>query len=665
MPFKLEFPRWVWNTITVIYFIYVAFEVFFRSGDLIGEGINFTVYLLIVRLLNLKTNRDYFQLYILSFINLLSSSILTESVSFAIPFLLYIIIATWTLTLYNLKAQYEESLGNNPENKVDFYKSRKIITRKFLLATSILSLILIISSSVIFFIFPRMSLGFFYKKIGSRKSMAGFSEEIDLGSIGSIMTNSTIVMRVETQSGHLNKDFLNKVYWRGTAFDSYDGRRWSHSSNKRDKKLIDVLTGKIELTNVSSGSDLFRQKIFLEPMETRIVFAADEMKIIRWEKLKIERFIRKEIGVEVDPYLTSYFISDLASDQNYFAYSDLNSKTGYQYSAETVEYPQDLPYLKLPYRDLRTSNLVDEITRGLTNDYEKAKAMEGYLRDNFRYSATDINIESERPLEVFLFEKRKGHCELFSTAMSIMMRYAGIPSRNVVGFKGGNINDVGNYIVVRQSDAHSWVEGFIAGNGWMRFEPTPSSQDAIMFATRKFGAFAKYYDYLKLRWYKYVIDYDLRAQARYARLFFAGVSKYFKTTAKVEKKTALSERLRKGAGDIWKQIVSFVLILAVIALLYFRFVSRRNKKYKSRENRGSSFEFYARMLKILSRKGMHKQKAYTPLEFSNEILTTKGEKFNAVSSITKHYYIVRFGGRRLSEKAGESINRDIERLKSL
>lgn len=665
--FKIKLPKWFWNALTLAYFFYASYDVFFGSGDLIGQGINFTVYLQVYKLLNLKSNRDYFHMYILSFVNLLSASILTESIVFAVPFLIYIVLATWTFTLYNLKVQYEESLGKKNENRTEFYSSRKIITRKFLLATSLLSLVLIVFTSVIFFFFPRMSLGFFYKKVGNRKSMAGFSEEIDLGSIGSIMQNSTVVMRVETPNGSVTPAELERIYWRGTAFDSYDGKKWGRTSKEKEKRLIDVLTGAVKLAEYKPGAKVFVQRIFLEPLETKIVFAADEMKGIKWEKLKIERFLRKEIGVEKDIYGTSYILSSLSADQKYYAFSDLDAKTVYAPSNEEPVYPVRASYFEVPYNDDRIAGLVSDITRDITVDYEKAKAIERYLKGNYSYSDIDLNFEADqRPLEGFLFDLGRGHCELFSTAMVMMLRYAGIPSRNVVGFRGGNINELGNYIVVRQSDAHSWVEAYISGNGWMRFDPTPGAAEGFQLPSRSFGVLAKYFDYLKLRWYKYVIDYDLRAQARYARMFFAGARKFFTTASAVkQQEEEIKEKIRYGSGRYRKIFLMSLasIIVAFVLFMLIRVFLRRGSR--SKKLQAGQVDFYMRMLKILRKKGIHKQVSQTPKEFSKKVLTKRGKKYGFIEDITEDYYSLRFGGNAVSKQRAKILDENLRRLKEL
>src|SRR5207247_2605025 len=112
------------------------------------------------------------------------------------------------------------------------------------------------------------------------------------------------------------------------------------------------------------------------------------------------------------------------------------------------------------------------ITNNGRNNYERAIAIKHYLEDNYAYSTTDLPQSEDDPVSAFLFEKKRGHCEYFATSMALLLRSAGIPSRLVNGFLEGEYNELGDFYVVRQSDAHSWVEVYFDGS-WVLFDPSP------------------------------------------------------------------------------------------------------------------------------------------------------------------------------------------------
>ena len=140
-------------------------------------------------------------------------------------------------------------------------------------------------------------------------------------------------------------------------------------------------------------------------------------------------------------------------------------------------YPPDVAASNLGLRsvDARIPRLAQQITASADNNYDKAIALETYLRTHFGYSLKLPRTVPHDPLANFLFERKQGHCEYFASSMAVMLRTLGIPSRVVNGFRTGEFNDLTSQYVVRASNAHSWVEAYFPGYGWVAFDPTPGS----------------------------------------------------------------------------------------------------------------------------------------------------------------------------------------------
>ena len=131
-------------------------------------------------------------------------------------------------------------------------------------------------------------------------------------------------------------------------------------------------------------------------------------------------------------------------------------------------------YLQLPPDlDPRIVDLAETVSMEGDTVLEKTSLVETYLRANNTYSLQLSWDPGEQPLSTFLFEARSGHCEYFASSMAIMLRTVGIPTRIVNGFLPGEYNSIGGSYIVRQSDAHSWVEVYAPGKGWLEFDPTP------------------------------------------------------------------------------------------------------------------------------------------------------------------------------------------------
>ena len=166
-------------------------------------------------------------------------------------------------------------------------------------------------------------------------------------------------------------------------------------------------------------------------------------------------------------------------------------------------------YLQLPALDPRIPELAKQITARANNPYDKARAIEGYLRSHYGYTLDLSGPPPSDPLAYFLFEKRAGHCEYFAAAMTVMLRSLGIPARYVNGFLTGEYNDVGGDFVVRASDAHSWVEVYFPSFGWLTFDPTPPSDEK---PPELFARLGRYWDWFELQWSEWVINYDFLHQ---------------------------------------------------------------------------------------------------------------------------------------------------------
>ena len=155
----------------------------------------------------------------------------------------------------------------------------------------------------------------------------------------------------------------------------------------------------------------------------------------------------------------------------YQATSDIAQAAASDLRSAGQAYPPDVlsSYLGLPALDSRIPQLAKQITASADNNYDRAAALETYLRTHFGYSLQLSRTVPHDPLANFLFERKQGHCEYFASSMAVMLRTLGIPSRVVNGFRTGEFNDLTSQYVVRASNAHSWVEAYFPGHGWVAF----------------------------------------------------------------------------------------------------------------------------------------------------------------------------------------------------
>ncbi|MBC7329519.1 transglutaminase domain-containing protein [bacterium] len=197
-------------------------------------------------------------------------------------------------------------------------------------------------------------------------------------------------------------------------------------------------------------------------------------------------------------------------------------------------------YLQKPPSQ-KTGELAKSITKGLKNDYQKAIAIQEYLKKNYSYRLTGSPSPIENAVEWFLFKSKKGDCDFFASAMCILLREVGIPARVAVGYSVSEYDPKRDVWIVRQKDAHMWVEAYIKGQGWLTFDPTPA------------GGSSLYYLYLSLQRY-----YALHKRKIFPLfLFLASIYLLFL----LYRATILEEKRKKKKGDIKEK-----LALSLIAL---------------------------------------------------------------------------------------------------
>ncbi len=150
--------------------------------------------------------------------------------------------------------------------------------------------------------------------------------------------------------------------------------------------------------------------------------------------------------------------------------------------------------------------------RGAGTPRERARRIERHLLFDYAYTLEFIGRGGERPIEYFLLEARRGHCEYFASAMVLLLRAQGIPARLVTGFLGAEYAPWERAWVVRQSNAHAWVEGYLPGAGWQVFDPTPPAGRPTSEPESLLGSMREAWEFVLFRWDRYVISFDFYDQ---------------------------------------------------------------------------------------------------------------------------------------------------------
>ena len=198
--------------------------------------LNLVLFLLVYKLFHRRSNRDYLQLYILSFLVVLAGAWLAQTVLFVVGFALYVVLATWTLILFHLRHEIEDNylVKHLPESATEkvtaarVLNSRRVVGRSFFVATGLVSLTVLAGAAMVFAVVPRIGIGFLSGTVRRRMSFVGFSDEVRLGQHGVLsQDNDTVVLRVQVPrvAGISDEEArdrsIGRLYWRGTVYDRY------------------------------------------------------------------------------------------------------------------------------------------------------------------------------------------------------------------------------------------------------------------------------------------------------------------------------------------------------------------------------------------------------------------------------------------------------------
>jgi len=660
------------NWLTVLYFIFFPFDLWIVSRILsVGSqspglyaALLATVHLMlfatVVRLYSASTTRDYLFLTLMGFSAMLASAILTVDTLFLAFFSVFLGLAVSTFVALEMWRSAQGTVtrpiesGTGPARRL--HNSLAITSAGIALGS-------VLVGSVIFLILPRFRGGYMSGLNMQPTMISGFSDDVELGEIGEIKKSSMVVMRVTVDGG---LDSAQGMHWRGVALTKFDGKRWFNDmrepttlSSNSEGDWFHIHSDAGEITTKFSRP--IHYTVLLEPIGSTALFFANQAETVRGH-------FSDDPGRAPFGPRRSYLLQDFTGS----VFNPYHSYARMEYEANSLvplppaaavrlagtDYPESIreANLQLPKIDPRIPDLARQITAHSANPYDKAQAVEAYLQTHYGYTL-DLSGTPQQAdaLAYFLFQKRAGHCEYFAAAMTVMLRTLGIPARYINGFQMGEFNDVAGDLVVRASDAHSWVEAYFPGYGWLTFDPTPpSSKVPTGFADQ----ISHYLDWFELQWSEWVINYDFVHQITVAQNL-GRVSRDWEEWVRVKftsERHHATERLKQWQEDISRSPLGRTSIFVVFGIFVCSVVIlrpevRRRLAVLWRMRVLPTHEMtphlatmqYGEMLRVLERNGIRKAPAQTPMEFAASL--PDGNLAEPVFELTSIYQAARYGGK--------------------
>ncbi len=414
-------PAWARIVLALLCFIGVFASYDAISG--VGPGSALLAVMAALKLLETRQRRDQFVLLFIS-IFLIMSSLLREQFIWSLPYLL-------AGTALTMTAWLRMSIGTTVGFRQSFAVAGRLMLYSLPLAVAM------------WVFFPRIATPFWSVPIDTSTATSGLNDRMSPGDISSLSLSDAVAFRATFQGAVPPP---NQRYWRGLVLHRFNGRTWSGSEPIPDFRARDTL--------IVSGEPV-RYQVILEPTRQHWVFALD---------------IPYEWSAMDDTFMgPQKQLSRVRPIDQRLAYE----VTSYPRFQSDVERPPARWFWEV--RDdanPQTAELARRMRADAGNDNDYISAVLQMFHEQEFYYTLEPPALGSNPVDRFLFDTRRGFCEHYASAFAVMMRTAGIPSRIVLGYQGGEMNSFGNYMIVRQSDAHAWTEVWLPGQGWLRVDPT-------------------------------------------------------------------------------------------------------------------------------------------------------------------------------------------------
>jgi protein-glutamine gamma-glutamyltransferase len=639
--------RWT-NVLTICYIAFYVVDYVVLSRSFLSATVHLVLFGMVIRLFSLQKERDHYMLAVLSFLMVLAAAVLTVDSTFLLAFSAFMLVAVVTFVLMEMRHSSMAATIAARESNEDRLNRRMVVSLAS--AAPLLMLAILAGAAFIFFLLPRVSSRYLSAYAPGDDLSTGFSDKVQLGRIGQIQQSSAVVMHVQIYG---DSHGVYDLKWRGIALGLFDGRSWSDPLEQMlvarypdGTYWLNLPKGLREAEGeepfIGAGKPL-RYRVVMEPIGSNVFFLAPKAQMVTGNY----RMITMDRAGAVFDLDAEHPVSSYEASSNIAQPSAVSLRS----AAGPVPPAVTLTYLQLPARlDQRIPQLAAQITATAGNDYDRAAAIERYLTTNYAYTLQLPRSAPSDPLANFLFERKRGHCEYFASAMAVMLRTLHIPSRVVNGFRTGEFNDLtGNY-VVRASNAHSWVEAYFPGYGWVGFDPTPPAPAIVH---NRWDRAMLYVDAMASFWREWVINYDASHQRTLGEQAFRGgrqlqvnirawaQRKYQDMLVRAQ---ALQDRMQKAP---WRWTLGGLLLAILLGVIgnakrIWSALRRRSlRAHPEREPRYASAVWYEHMTRTLARRGWRKSPAQTPNEFASTIDDVALRE--RVARFTVYYESARFG----------------------
>jgi len=577
-----------------------------------------------LQLVDARPRRTEFLLVALALFQVVLAANLTDSVLFPPLVCAFLFATAWTLVVHTLRSEALEASR--------LHELPRAFTSGLLQTTLVGCALSLVVAALLFVALPRLRGSVMIGPgLGTPFASAGFSDTVAFGALGRIRQDPRVVLRVETLAGVAPS--AEEAYWRGLAFDRFDGTSWSVTHPDRHA-VAGSAEGGVRLGPDDEAGPELVQRIVREPVASSVLFAAGEVRELHGTVRRLERDRHGSLfAAGQDDERLRYVVRTRAERVSDRLLRRDHVTPPPRDDGRSLSLPELSPAFVAAARALGAE------ADGKA-DIARVRAIEHALRTQGRYTDTPpdpIPGSPLSPVEAFLLGDLAGHCEYFASAMVLVARIHGIPARLVNGFAGGRTNAIGGFVELSQSDAHAWVEVHFERAGWVSFDPTPPDLRLRGEAPLSLaGRLAELGSALELWWFQRVVGFDRSDQI--------GALK----SAWLAWRSADEPRQTHGASGLpsldaafpWREGAMLGACGLAIGALGRTLLLRRRAAHD-----GPPAD-YRRALRLLARHGLKRGGATPARDFARRVRAeVPAPAARAFDALTESYLAERFGGR--------------------
>lgn len=530
-PAVVELGSRAWLNLAAVVLTAVAIgEYWYDNNQLMLALGHWLVFLQIILILRPKSVAEDWELFLLGLVQVLVGTVISSGDVVGPMLFTWAVLALWVLGLFSLRREAIRARGRGKAGSQaapgategELYPG--LLNVPFLLSALRVTLTTLALGGVIFLAMPRR-VGLARTRGGDipGQHLTGFDDEVQLGQLGEILENDSVVMSVELfDADGTRLAPTGELLWRGVTMSTYKKGRWFRQG-RDTSTFAPTLPSWVRNQFASRSVEKIRQQIKLEANDSAVLFGLRPM---------IDSTAGRRYGPELNAVDGTIFRNDTRGgsiDYEVVSFRDAElpqpgeSLPGpYRMKTRLIDVPEDIrPRLaEIAVREIEARVPLDQ-----RQDVRKrAEALNVYLRESGQFGYTlklDVVDPSIDPVLDFLVNRKEGHCEYFASALTLLLRSAGMPARMVNGFKGGDWNDLARVLSVRQKHAHSWVEVYLGETEgpdrapiWLTLDPTPGIERDRSVA-RVGGFKANFYqitDAVRYVWVFYIVGFDAERQ---------------------------------------------------------------------------------------------------------------------------------------------------------